>query len=317
MFEKNTPRDFFLHVGAFVALYCAAIALTTIAFSVINYKFADLLAGYYTDPYSGPMRFAMASLLILAPIAVYLFYVIQGESRTDPTRRSLGVRKWLTYITLFVAGGTVVIDLIILLNSFLGGSLPSAFLLKVLTILAVMGFGFGYFFLDIRGYWVAHPDYSRFVGIGGLVAVLVAVVGGMMIIGSPVAQREFRVDNQQVQDLDFISGQVLEYWRQNKELPESLATLENPLIGFVVPVAPEGQPPYEYTITGPLAFELCATFLQNSPQEFSYPSYSSGFVELPEWDHGVGYTCFTRTIDPRLVMPTVNIAPVPMQAPLK
>ncbi len=317
MFEKNTPRDFFLHAGAFITLYLGAIALITLLFSVINYSIPDPLAGaYYSDPYSGPMRFAIASLLVLAPISVYLFFLIQGAARQTPERLSLGVRKWLTYITLFIAGATVVGDIIVLLNSFLGGSLPTAFLLKIATILLVMGAGFGYFILDIRGYWLSHADNSRYVGVGLLGFVLASIVGGMTLIGSPMTQRDYRIDNQQVQDLSMISYQVLSYWQTSKMLPEDLAALDNPLSQFTLPTAPEGQPAYIYKKTGDLSFELCATFRRESPQEGSYTSYQSGFVEGEKWNHGIGETCFTRTIDPKMFTPQINISPKTLEVPV-
>ena len=318
MFEKNTPRDFFLHAGAFITLYLGAIALITLLFSVINFSIPDPLAGsYYNDPYSGPLRFAIASLLVLAPISVYLFFLIQGAARQNPERLTLGVRKWLTYITLFVAGATVVGDVIVLLNSFLGGSLPTAFLLKVVTILAVMGAGFGYFILDIRKYWILHADNSRYVGVGLLGFVLASIVGGMTLIGSPMTQRDYRIDNQQVQDLSMISYQVLSYWQTAKVLPEDLAALDNPLSQYRTPTAPEGQPAYTYTKKGDLSFELCATFKQASPQQGTYTSYQSGFVEEEKWDHGAGETCFARTIDPKLFTPTINVSPKTIEIPVQ
>ena len=35
-----------------------------------------------------------------------------------PEKLSLGVRKWLIYLTLFIAGAAVIIDLIVLINTF-------------------------------------------------------------------------------------------------------------------------------------------------------------------------------------------------------
>lgn len=304
MFEKNTPRDFFLHGGAFISLYLGAIALITLLFSVINYAFPDELQyGYYSDPYSGPMRFAIASLLVLAPLSVYLFVVIQKETRLNPERKSLGIRKWLTYITLFIAGATVIGDLIVLVDSFLGGALPTPFLLKVLVILGVMGAGFMYFFLDIKGYWVTRAQYSRYVGWGVLAVVLASIVGGMIVMGSPMKQREMRLDNEQVMHLQMIQGQVIEYWQKKKKLPMSLSDLNNELGGYSIPQSPEDRPEYRYNLKGDLVFELCATFAEPSVDG----QYSRAYMEfMPQetWEHGEGEVCFERTIDPEMLRPT-------------
>lgn len=312
MNEKNTPRDFFLHTGAFITLYFGAISLITLLFSLIDYKFPDpLAAAYYSDPYSGPMRFAIASLLVLVPICIYLFFIIQSESRKNPERKSLSVRKWLTYITLFIAGATAIGDVIVLLNSFLGGELPTAFLLKIFTLLLIMTSGFVYFILDIRGYWVTRADYSRYVGMGILGAVLVAVIGGMLLIGSPTQQRELRIDNQEVADLTNISQTILQYWQQTKALPKGLSQLENDINGYRVPQSPRGQA-YEYAVTGDLSFKICATFLQASDAKSNVSTLKQpdGFMqEGPQWKHESGHTCFTRTIDPKLFSPAPNQIP--------
>ncbi len=316
MNEKNTPQDFFLHAGAFITLYLGAIALVTLLFSVINVVFPDPLQGlYYSDPYSGPVRFSIASLLVLAPITVYLFYLIQRESRRVPARATLGVRKWLTYITLFIAGATVIGDVIILLNSFLGGTLPTAFLLKIAVILAVAGAGFGYFLLDIRGYWAERADQSHYVRYGVIGVVLASIVGGMMLIGNPLTQRDYRIDNQQVQDLSMISQAALVYWQNNQTFPPDLATLKNELMDYTIPQAPPGQPAYKYEKTSKLSFKICATFLQESPQVESLTAYQSGFMEEEKWNHDSGYTCFVRTIDPKLFPPTINVDPRMLQIP--
>ena len=314
MNEKNTPRDFFLHTGAFITLYLSAIALITLLFAVINQAFPDpLSAQYYYDPYTGPIRFAIASLFVLTPLTVYLFYVIQKEARLIPERRTLGMRKWLTYITLFIAGITVVGDLIVLIDSFLGGTLPTPFLLKAALLLVVMGGGLWYFLLDIRGYWMEHAAGSRYVGIGVLGVVLGSVVGGMMLIGSPMMQRDLRIDNQQVSDLSSISQSALSYWQQTKKIPATLDEMENDLGWYQIPKSPEGQPAYEYVPVSDLSFKVCATFKRESTDDINanVMYQGQGFVEEGEqWKHKAGYTCFTRTIDPALFNPQPVDLPV-------
>ena len=305
---KNTPRDFFLHFGAFVALYSAAIALAMLLFRMIDYTFPDALReSYYygfTDPYSETMRFAIASLIILVPLSLYLFRVIQRKTRMDPMRHTLGVRRWLTYITLFVAGATIIGDLIALLNSFLGGALATTFLLKVLTLLAITGAAFWYFLLDIRGHWQSREVTSKNIGFGVLGFIIAVIVGGFLIMGSPVAQREVQFDQQQVQDLSLIQNQIVNYWQQNERLPATLSELANSLTGFSVPVAPEGREPYEYRVTGNLTFELCAIFAQPS-SEYSAQIAPVGYsiAGATSWEHETGRTCFERTIDTALIKP--------------
>lgn len=304
---KNTPRDFFVHFGAFAALYLSAIALITLLFRMIDYAFPDEAPFYYADPYSGPMRFAIASLLILAPLFLWLMRVMQREVRKSPERQSLGIRRWLTYITLFIAGATIVGDLIALLNSFLAGELVTTFLLKVAVLFAIMGAGFWYFILDIRGHWQSREGASKAVGLGVLAVVILSVGTGFAIMGSPTQQREIRLDQEQVQDLSMVQYQVVEYWRQNQALPQSLAVLESDITGFQAPVAPAGRAPYTYTVQGERTFELCATFAGDSNAYSSRMANESyGLSGNTSWEYEAGETCFTRTIDPALIQPILR-----------
>ncbi len=303
---KNTPRDFFVHVGAFASLYLSAIALITLLFRMVDYLIPDALRGmyYYSDPYSGPMRFAIASLIILLPMSLFLMRLIQQEARREPMRYTLGVRRWLIFITLFIAGATIVGDLIALLNSFLGGTLATAFFLKVLALLVVVGVIFWYFILDIRGYWRERMRASHLVGFGALGAVAIIIVGGFFIMGSPLVQRGIRLDRQAIQDLTGIQQEVVSYWQRNGTLPESLSVLESDITGFHIPPAPEGRSAYEYRLDGTTGFLLCATFAAPS-DEYTYtnelPMY--GLLGDGTWDHDVGRACFKRRIDPTLVQP--------------
>ncbi len=314
MGNTNTPRDFFLHVSAFATLYFVAIAATTLLFTLIDYRFPDVLQGYYGDPYSGPVRFAIASLIILAPIFAYLMRSIQSEARLIPERASLGVRKWLTYITLFLAGMTVVIDLIVLLNSFLGGALPMAFGLKALTLLVIAGAGFGYFFLDLKGYWSTHQTESTYASYGFLGSVVASIVLGFIVLGSPATQRDLRLDAERISSLSLIQAQAVSYWQQNRVLPEAISELDNPIYGITMPLDPVTQKPYTYEKTGDTSFKLCATFARESAGTMSgeyYPQIQ-GLKDADVWEHGAGESCFTREIDTDLIKPIE-----PMQLPPK
>ena len=320
---KNTPRDFFLHFGAFAALYTAATALGTLLFLIIDYTFPDPLYmsygsyGYY-DPYSGPMRFAIASLIILVPLFLWLMRVIQREARIAPERYTFAIRRWLTYVTLFLAGATIVGDLITLLYSFLGGELPTPFVLKVVTLFVITGVIFWYFLLDIRGYWQNRPSTSKMVGTVTLVAVAIAIIGSFFIMGSPMAQREIRFDQQAVQDLSLIQQQLVQYWQQNRRLPQTLSELESDITYFHVPQQPEGRESYQYKKIDDLSFELCAEFGAASDMGASNAtakpySYGNiyGVVGNQSWEHKTGRTCFKRQIDPNLIQPTQPVL-VPM-----
>jgi hypothetical protein len=61
------------------------------------------------------------------------------------------VRRWLTYLTMFVAASILIGDVISLVYTVLGGELTVRFVLKVLTVGAIAGSVFGYYMWDLRG----------------------------------------------------------------------------------------------------------------------------------------------------------------------
>lgn len=291
-------------------LYVSAISLITLLFQYVNVLFPDRLNyGYDYDPFSGPIRFAMASLIIFFPLYVLFTRLVHQDIRRDPEKGEGGLRKWLIYITLFVAGVTIAGDLVALVNTFLSGELTARFLLKVLIILVVVGGGFLYYWHELKGTWERRERESKMIG--GVVSLLVlaTLVGGFFVIGSPMKARELRFDAMRVRDLQTLQMQVVNYWQAKEALPPTLEALEDPLLGFAVPVDPETGDPYDYRPVGALTFQLCAIF--NLPREAGEtaggPSRSFAprepFAFGESWEHAAGEACFERTIDPELFPP--------------
>src|SRR3989344_4598948 len=144
---KTTARDFFLHLGSIVALYAVVIAFLNLLFSVINEAFPQINQYYYTPSISMPV----AVLIIIFPLFILLSYMTYKGYEQDPSKKDLGIRKWLTYITLFVAGIVFAGDLVYVVFKFLDGQdFTSGFVLKALSILIVTGFVFGFYLQDLR-----------------------------------------------------------------------------------------------------------------------------------------------------------------------
>lgn len=301
---KVTPKDFFLWAGAIIAIYSSVFAFIALLFQYINYAFPDPLTSsyYYGGPFTGGMRFAMATLIVMVPVAVILMRYIRKDISREPAKNDLWVRRWALVLTVFIAGLAVVGDLITLINYFLGGDLTMRFILKVLVLLLVAGGVFMHFFADLKGYWTQFPDRARLVGWGAGAVVLLTIIAGFFIMGSPMQVRLYRFDEQKVSDLQNIQWQVVNYWQQKQVLPNNMAELEDPISGWMVPTDPQGQE-YRYEKTGDLAFKLCATFNADSqtPQE-SMAIRAYGTLE-GNFQHGSGEHCFDRTIDPERYPP--------------
>ncbi|MDB5244998.1 MAG: hypothetical protein JWN90_103, partial [Parcubacteria group bacterium] len=205
--SRTTPKDFFLWLGAIIALYASIFSLITLLFEYINYTYPDPLAGY-PDPYGGAMRAAMATAIVLVPITLLLIRIIRSMTDSDPSKLHIWVRRWALVLTLFIASATVVVDLITLVTTFLGGEITIRFALKAAVIL-LAGIGiFLHFLADMRQSWGPDSKGSTIVGIGFAIMALIIVVSGFLVVGTPQHARLIRYDQQKVQDLQSIQYEL-------------------------------------------------------------------------------------------------------------
>ena len=319
MNTKTTPKDFFLHLGATLALYVAAGSLINLWFTVINYYFPDALAGYF---YGNAVAWPISMLIVLIPILYVLEWLINRDISTMPEKADLWIRKWRVYLTLFLTVALIGGDLITLINTYLNGEISARLIWKVILVLVIASaIGKYYFFNLYRNVRWATLS-RRVIPWWGIVLVVAAIIVGFIAVGSPAKQRALRFDTTRVNDLSTIQWQVINYWQTKEKLPVALSDLTDTLSGFVVPTDPETKAAYEYsvkavsgtkTITGGLSFELCATFGEASPDIKGRGAYGGGMYPVAYdsvssypypgstdnvWEHTKGRVCFDRTIDP-------------------
>lgn len=293
--QKTTPQDFFLNLLAVVSLYISATAFTTLLFQYINALFPDPLQ---LSPTSfGAIRFAIASLVVLFPTYVSTVWFLQKQYQREPARKEVAVRRWAVHFTLFVAAMIIIGDIVALITRFLGGELTVRFLLKVVALLFTAGIVFGYYLWDLRSERRREPQKQLVVGVSALVLVL--VVAGIFIIGSPQKERLRRLDDRRVSDLQFLQSEIVAFWQAKGRLPAELNELRDDIRGVVPPVDPVTGEPYEYRALGNVSFELCATFATGSEQGSVAKRLATPYRSV-NWDHDAGRSCFTRDIDPDL-----------------
>ncbi|MBN2171369.1 MAG: hypothetical protein JW819_08620 [Candidatus Krumholzibacteriota bacterium] len=132
---------------------------------------------------------------------------------------------------------------------------------------------------------------ARLLAAAVIVAVAAAVVGGVLVLGSPSEQRLRRLDARRVEDLRRIAWAVDRYWARHDSLPPDLAAL----VEADGPEPPRRDPatgaPYGYRVAGVEAYELCAVFARPSEDE------PPPAPPRRDWSHGVGECCFR--LEPR------------------
>jgi len=279
-----SPKQFFLHLFSTGALFAAVISLLTVIFQSVNVWLPDTLS--YFGGVNESMRLALAALLVFTPS--YLWAT--NKLAKDPT----GQIPWLSHLTMFVAGITFLVDLMIVFYNFFGGELTARFGIKSLAVLLVAA-GIFYFY---RG-WI--KGFSNFKSIQIFTWIfaslsLVVLVMGFFAGGAPWTVRTREMDARRTQDLMAVQNYVLTVWQKDNKLPESLPA-------DFVPKDPETGAAYGYQLLGDLKFEVCAEFQlpaenNNYRDYYSYPSPTE--KDWYVFPHAAGKVCFERIIDPRI-----------------
>lgn len=148
-----SAREAFMYLVMFLTLYITAVSIGTILFQTINLWLPDpigLANGYASDYSTGLIRSSTAAVIITFPIFLFVARILLKNMRRDPSKRSSLIRKWLTYMTLYLATGVIVGDLITLVTYVLNGDLTMRFILKVAVVLTIAGAAFGYYLWDLR-----------------------------------------------------------------------------------------------------------------------------------------------------------------------
>ncbi len=128
------------------------------------------------------------------------------------------------------------------------------------------------------------------------IVVVVAVVWGVVLVGSPSTTRRQRFDQQRLDDLRTIVREIDGLCRDpddkdelKRPLPETLDELATQARHRRINITdPETGARYLYRVTSPTTYELCATFsLQRDSDEDVF------------WNHPSGEHCYTiDALDP-------------------
>jgi hypothetical protein len=290
-------REAFVYLVLFMTLYTSAIGLGVLVFEVIENAFPDALESWWAINASrSAIRWATASLVIAFPVYLLLSRSSLRALARDPEKRQSRIRKWLTYLTLFVAAAVILTDLITLVFNVLEGELTLRFVLKVVAAAIIAGAVFAFYLWDLRRDEVevasvrpASPKRLRLFAAGATLAVVLAIGAGLVVAGSPQSARQQRLDAERVDHLRQLSSAIDSYWHRHGRLPDALEALTRERGLYLTALEdPESGAPYGYQPQGETSYELCASFALTSEETdlSRLPSDSQA------WLHGTGETCF-------------------------
>lgn len=145
----ESAKDAFLYLLSFATLATWAIALGSMLFTFIDWWVADSVSQGFGGTRDS-VNYQIASIVVAFPIYLLVMWTLSREAASQPERLESGVRKWLTYIALLFAAGTVICDLILFLHFFLQGGMTARFLLKALAVLVIAGGIFWYYIVSLK-----------------------------------------------------------------------------------------------------------------------------------------------------------------------
>lgn len=310
--RQASTVDVVINFFSFILLGIVATALGTLFFQIINITFPDALdaANWYSASQAmSSIHYAIAALLIGFPLYYFAMRLWFRKFREDEGQVESKLSKWLTYLVLLITAVTIVGDLITVVFTLLQGEITARFFLKALTILAIAGAIFGFYYLERRKIQY-HADVPRSVflnfGRGVALIVVLGVISGFFVGGSPTTQRNRTLDETRADHLSMLSGCIEQYASSLGALPASLSDLrQSSQLGYCASYMqdPETKVAYEYRIVTPSRiegagrvgeFELCATFTLPSPGVAESRESVPGIAPQSVWsEHGTGRSCDT------------------------
>jgi type II secretory pathway pseudopilin PulG len=127
----------------------------------------------------------------------------------------------------------------------------------------------------------------KWLAAGVTAAVVVSLVAAAFVIGSPMQQRQRRLDQRRTRDLADIKDSIQQYAKMHESLPPELAALgKEPGSSRPSPTDPDTRALYEYKVLDTDSFQLCAVFSLPSPGS------DDPYFDRSQWTHAAGKQCF-------------------------
>ena len=146
-----SAREAFAYLVLFATLYFGTWNFGSLLFDLIDRAWPDPAAtDYMFAATESSIRWSASALVIAFPVFAFVAWRVSRDVARHPIKRLSPVRRWLTYLTLFIAASALIGDMTALVYHVLGGEATLRFLLKVLVVAVLAGAIFGYYLHDLR-----------------------------------------------------------------------------------------------------------------------------------------------------------------------
>ncbi len=143
---NSSAKDVFIYIILFVALCYSVFSIIDLGISLVDVWI--LVPGQEIFVSERRMRWSIATLIVVLPVFLWLNHLRVQGLKTDPAKRGTALRRWFSYITLFLAFVVLAGDLAFTIFTLLDGELTTKFMLKSALVLVTVGVVFMYYRLE-------------------------------------------------------------------------------------------------------------------------------------------------------------------------
>lgn len=308
----NAAKFVFLYLVHLISLIFVAVSFCLIVYQAINKFIKDPVNVYSAMFQADAAKFGIAALFVFTPIFYIIGRYINKALFDGELTRNSAIRRWLTYLILFVSFLTFAGYLVALVISFLSGELTLKFGLKVVAVLAVASTIFSFYFYDIKRNETkgAKDKVSKIYFIATLSAVILVLIGSFFVIDNPMQTRAKNLDEDIINKFYSIDNCVDQYYREKRVMPKTMEDIKGNCLYMLDDVTRDkvtGRT-FTYKLKDGLKYELCAEF-RTSNKDDVYRNDSPYFATMDNKTvlHEAGWQCLERkvydvAVDPKMLI---------------
>lgn len=316
--QNNAAKFAFFYMLSLVSLIFMALATGMIIFNIIDKYIVDALNQQYYYGYDSGLKFALSALIIATPVFFITMKEIHKNLFSGDLSKDSGIRRWLTYLILFISSVVMIGWLIGVVNSFFAGELSLKFGLKALTAIGISAAVFSFYYYDIKRESIegVKDNVISIYLYSSLAVVVVAFVVGVIVVESPKETRNRKLDSALLSNFTQIDSALQDYYWTYEKMPATLDELkaDSRYLSDRSFEDPETLEEIKYTVLGDAEYELCATFRTSNMEKPGEPT--TYYYEFGNWEHEAGYQCLSQKLRPKSgdnVMNKTEIRPLPVE----
>lgn len=134
-------RDVLLQLLTTATLYLSVVGVLLVIWNLAEFwfpQYPDARSGVLDE---GPTRAGIAMALVAFPVFVYM----SMYTKKTQSPETVGLRQTFAYINLFVVMVTVLVDLMVVINSYLSGDLTPRFFVRAAGVLLMAALVYLYY----------------------------------------------------------------------------------------------------------------------------------------------------------------------------